>query len=374
MMDMIYARWLLIKLQLPKILLWLILPLLLTLVVTSVINNTKEDFTVPAAVIVHENSVEAEIFTAGLKSSEFMDVEVFNTTNSTAVLRELEQYRLDSVFILPEDFAEKIREGQRRNLIETYYTDRSIYYEPAKELAASLVQEKMGEYTTVDYVLELQNNLLAETNVTAEGVAAERQRIETDTNLVEQTFYFLGEPAGDEETPAFHPWIVWAYITFTVNIFTFDFVTRETISSARVRFNFMKHSYTKFMLLTLVLMTAVMLIIDSVTYVVIKEVLEADISFLSLVMYRIVINVIAFLLAISVKSPVKLYQAAVALTIIGLALQLVMPVIVSLTGLSLISSLHPVQMFVENELNILWFILSAVLILIWIWRDNNAGS
>lgn len=374
MMDMIYARWLLIKLQLPKILLWLILPLLLTLVVTSVINNTKEDFTVPAAVIVHENSVEAEIFTAGLKSSEFMDVEVFNTTNSTAVLRELEQYRLDSVFILPEDFAEKIREGQRRNLIETYYTDRSIYYEPAKELAASLVQEKMGEYTTVDYVLELQNNLLAETNVTAEGVAAELQRIETDTNLVEQTFYFLGEPAGDEETPAFHPWIVWAYITFTVTIFTFDFVTRETISSARVRFNFMKHSYTKFMLLTLVLMTAVMLIIDSVTYVVIKEVLEADISFLSLVMYRIVINVIAFLLAISVKSPVKLYQAAVALTIIGLALQLVMPVIVSLTGLSLISSLHPVQMFVENELNILWFILSAVLILIWIWRDNNAGS
>lgn len=191
---------------------------------------------------------------------------------------------------------------------------------------------------------------------------------------MEQTFYFLGEPAGDEETPAFHPWIVWAYITFTVTIFTFDFVTRETISSARVRFNFMKHSYTKFMLLTLVLMTAVMLIIDSVTYVVIKEVLEADISFLSLVMYRIVINVIAFLLAISVKSPVKLYQAAVALTIIGLALQLVMPVIVSLTGLSLISSLHPVQMFVENELNILWFILSAVLILIWIWRDNNAGS
>ena len=374
MMDMICARWLLIKRQLPKISLWLTVPLLLTLVVTNVFNNTREDFRVPAAVVVHESSAEANIFIEGLKSSEFMAVEVFNTENSTAAIRELEQYRLDSVFILPEDFAEKIREGQRRDLIETYYTDRSIYYEPAKELAASLVQEQMGEYTTVDYVLELQNNLLDETAVTAEDIAAERKSTETDTNLLQQVFYFLGESADIEETPAFHPWIVWAYITFTVTIFTFDFVTRETISSARVRFNFMKHSYTKFMLLTLVLMTAVMLIIDSVTYVVIKEVLEADISFLSLVMYRIVINVIAFLLAISVKSPVKLYQAAVALTIIGLALQLVMPVIVSLTGLSLISSLHPVQMFVENELNILWFILSAVLILIWIWRDNNAGS
>lgn len=374
MMDMIYARWLLIKLQLPKILLWLILPLLLTLVVTSVINNTKEDFTVPAAVIVHENSVEAEIFTAGLKSSEFMDVEVFNTTNSTAVLRELEQYRLDSVFILPEDFAEKIREGQRRNLIETYYSDRSIYYEPAKELAASLVQERMGEYTTVDYVLELQNNLLTGTAVNAEDIAAERKRIETDTNLLKQVFYFFGELDGYEETPGLDPWIVWAYITFTVTIFIFDFVTRETISSARTRFNFMKHSYTKFMLLTLVMMTAVMLIIDSITYVVMKEMLEADISLLSLVMYRIIINGIAFMIASFVKSPIKLYQAAVVLTIVVLSLQLAVPFIVSLAGISVISSLHPVLMFVENELNIPWLVLIAVLMLIWIWRDNNVGS
>ena len=374
MMDMIYARWLLIKRQLPKILLWLILPLLFTLAVTSVFNSTSEDFRVPSAVVVHENSTEADLFIEGLNSSEFMDVEVFDGENSGAALRELEQYNLDSVFILPEDFEEKIRGGQRRNLIETYYTDRSIYYEPAKELAASLVQERMGEYTTVDYVLELQNDFLTETPVNKEDIAAERKRIETDTNLVEQVFYFLGEPDNGEETPGLNPWIVWAYITFIVTIFTFDFVTRETVSSARIRFNFMKHSYTKFMLLTFVIMTTVMLIVDGITYVVIKETLEADISLLSLFMYRIIINGTAFLLASFVKSPVKLYQAAVALTIALLALQLVMPVIVSLTGLSLISSLHPVLMFLENELNIPWFILIAVLMLIRIWRDNNAGG
>ncbi|MGO1923989.1 MAG: hypothetical protein ACTH14_09195, partial [Jeotgalicoccus sp.] len=228
--------------------------------------------------------------------------------------------------------------------------------------------------TTVDYVLELQSNLLTGTAVNAEDIAAERKRIETDTNLLEQVFYFFGEPDGHEETPGIDPWIVWAYITFTVTIFTFDFVTRETISSARTRFNFMKYSYTKFMLLTFVMMTAVMLIIDSTTYVVMKEMLEADISFLSLVMYRIIINGIAFLIASFVKSPIKLYQAAVVLTIIVLALQLVMPLIVSLAGISVISSLHPVLMFVENELNIPWLVLIAVLMLIWIWRDNNAGS
>lgn len=374
MMDMIYARWLLLKRQLPKILLWLILPLMLTFAVISVFNNTSDDFRVPSAVVIHDNSAEADIFIESLASSEFIDIEVFDVENSTAALRELEQYRLDSVFVLPEDFDEKIREGQRRNLIETYYTDRSIYYEPAKELAASLVQERIGEYTTVDYVLELQDNLLTETAVNKKEVAAERKRIETDTNLVEQVFYFLGEPAADEKVQSLNPWIVWAYITFTVTIFTFDFVTRETVNSVRTRFNFMKYSYTKFMLLTLVIMTVVMLIVDSITYVIIKEVLKGDISFLSLVMFRIVINAIAFLLAASVKSPVKLYQAAVALTIALIALQLAMPAIISLTGMSLMSSLHPVLMFVENELNISWIILIAVLMLIWIWRDNNAGS
>ncbi len=374
MMDMMYARWLLLKRQLPKILLWLILPLMLTIAATAVLNSTSDDFRVPAAVVVHDNSDEADIFIEGLNRSEFMDIEVFDAENSTAALRELEQYRLDSVFVLPEDFEDKIREGQRRNLIETYYTDRSIYYEPAKELAASLVQERMGEYTTVDYVLELQNNLLTGTAVNAEDIAAERKRIETDTNLLKQVFYFFGEPDGYEETPGLDPWIVWAYITFTVTIFIFDFVTRETISSARTRFNFMKHSYTKFMLLTFVMMTAVMLIIDSITYVVMKEMMEADISILSLVVYRIIINGIAFLIASVVKSPIKLYQAAVVLTIVVLSLQLAVPFIVSLAGISVISSLHPVLMFVENELNIPWLVLIAVLMLIWVWRDNNAGS
>ena len=128
------------------------------------------------------------------------------------------------------------------------------------------------------------------------------------------------------------------------------------------------------MLLTLVMMTIVMLIVDSIAYVVIKEALEADISFLSLVSYRIIINFSAFLFASFVKTPMKLYQVAVVLTILALALQLVMPVMVSLTGLTIISSLHPVLMFVESELNIPWLIIIIILILVWIWRDKNAGS
>lgn len=374
MMDMIYARWLLLKRQLPKILLWLIFPLVATIIVTAVYNSTSDDFRVPAAVVVNEQSAEAEIFTEELASSKFMNVEVFDAENSAAAIRQLEQYSFDSVFILPENFDERIQAGQRRNLIETYYTDRSIYYEPAKELAAAIIQERMGEYAAVNYVLELQNNMLFETAVSAEDIASERQRIENETNLVEQSFYFFGETKNNEQTTNLNPWMVWAYIALAVTIFTFDFVTRETVSSARIRFNFMKHSYKQFMILTFIIMTAVMLIIDLITYMLINEMLAADIDLLSLVLYRFIINGAAFLLASLMKSPMKLYQSAVALTFLLLALQLAMPIIVSVTGKPVITKLHPVEMLIENQLNIPWVILLIILTLIWVWRGNNAGS
>lgn len=374
MTDMIYARWLLIKRRLPKILIWLTLPLFLTLAASAVFNNTSDDFRVPVAVIVHEQSAEADYFAEGLAGSEFMDVEVFDDTESQAVLRELEQYQLDSVFILPEDYEEKVRDVKRRNLIETYFTDRSIYYEPAKELAASVIQERMGAYGTVDFVMNMQEEMLAENEVSGEEIAAERERIETGTNLVQQVFYFHGERADTEEQTGLNPWAVWAYITLIITIFTFDFVTRETVGGAGVRFTFMKYSYKSFMILTFVLMTGLMLVIDGITWMIISDKLSADISLLSLVMYRIVVNSIAFLLASAVSTPVKLYQLAIAVAMTVLVLHVAMPVIISVTGIHVISALHPVRIFTENNLNIPWLIILILLMFVWMWRDSNARS
>ncbi|CEA02035.1 ABC-2 family transporter protein [Jeotgalicoccus saudimassiliensis] len=374
MTDMIYARWLLIKRRLPKILIWLTLPLFLTLAASAVFNNTSDDFRVPVAVIVHEQSAEADYFAEGLAGSEFMDVEVFDDTESQAVLRELEQYQLDSVFILPEDYEEKVRDVKRRNLIETYFTDRSIYYEPAKELAASVIQERMGAYGTVDFVMNMQEEMLAENEVSGEEIAAERERIETGTNLVQQVFYFHGERTDTEEQTGLNPWAVWAYITLIITIFTFDFVTRETVGGAGVRFTFMKYSYKSFMILTFVLMTGLMLVIDGITWMIISDKLSADISLLSLVMYRIVVNSIAFLLASAVSTPVKLYQLAIAVAMTVLVLHVAMPVIISVTGIHVISALHPVRIFTENNLNIPWLIILILLMFVWMWRDSNARS
>lgn len=374
MKDMIYARWLLLKRHIFKIIFWLILPLLLTVVITMLVNRTSDDFQVPLAVVTDEDSTEMNSIIQGLDDSEFINIETFEAVDRSNVLRQLEQYQFDSVFIFPEDFEERLRQGERRNLIKTYYTDQSLYYEPSKELVASLVQEKIGEYTTIDDILQLQDFLLSETEVETEEILAERERIETETNLVNQIFYFQGEQQDSADENRLDPWVLWAYITFLSTIFMFDFVTRETINSASNRFYFMRYSYTLFMLLTLLIFTVAMLLIDIATYLVMREILEADISIFSLTAYRIVINTIAFLVAYFAKSQMKLYQTAIALTIITLALHLVMPVIISFTGLNVVSMLHPAVMFTQNKFNIPWLIILTILILICIRRDKLVGS
>lgn len=374
MKDMIYARWLLLKRHISKIIFWLILPLLLTVVITMLVNRTSDDFRVPLAVITEENSTEVNSIIQGLGDSEFISIETFQTVDRSNVLRQLEQYQFDSVFIFSEGFEEKLRQGERRNLIEVYYTDQSLYYEPSKELVASLVQELIGQYTTIDDVLQLQDFLLSGTEVENEEILAERERIKTETNLVNQTFYFQGEQQNNEGEKSVNPWMLWAYITFLSTLFMFDFVTRETINSASNRFYFMRYSYTLFMLLTLLILNSVMLLIDISSSLVMKNISEADISILSLATYRIVINTIAFLIAYFAKSQMKLYQLAIALTIITLALHLVMPVIISFTGLNAVSMLHPVVMFTQNKVNITWLIILTVLMFMWIRRNKLARN
>lgn len=318
--------------------------------------------------MIHEESAETDEIIEGLRDSEFIDVEVFNETERPNVLRQLEQYQFDSVFIFTEGFEERLQDGERRNLIEAYYTDRSFYYEPAKELTASLVQEQIGVYTTVDGVKALEESSGSETDISADDIVSERDRIERDTNLVEQVFYFQGEQVQTEDDNDFNPWMLWAYMTFIITIFIFDFVTRETSSSASSRFYFMKYSFTQFMLVTLILLTAFMLLMDMLTYFIISGFLEADILLISLLQYRIVINGIALFLACFIKSEMKLYQTAIALTVVMLALDLM----TTFTEVSMLSMLHPVVRFTESNHNILWIVILLIIMFIWIRRGKHA--
>ena len=78
-----------------------------------------------------------------------------------------------------------------------------------------------------------------------------------------------------------------------------------------------------------------------ITYVIINNFLQADTSLLSLLLFRLAVNGIAFFLAYLMKSEMKLYQTAIGLTVILLALDLV----IIFTGLDIITMLHPVVNF-----------------------------
>lgn len=368
MRNVLYARFLLIKRYMPKMIFWMIMPLMAAIVITLLVNRTSDDFKVPAALVIHEESAETEMMIEGFKDSRFIDVQVFSGIRQQDALRKLEQYQFDSVFIFTEGFSEKLKNGQRRNLLESYYTDRSLYYEPSKELIASLVQEQIGVHTTVDNILKLEEDLNGGMTLASEKIVDERKRIETETNLGEQIFYFLGEHTQDKDERILNPWTVWAYFTFAVTIFIFDFVTRETMSTASSRFYYMKYSFTYFMIVSFTALTGMMLFFDMITYVIINNFLQADTSLLSLLLFRLAVNGIAFFLAYLMKSEMKLYQTAIGLTVILLALDLV----IIFTGLDIITMLHPVVNFTEDRHNILWIVILLIITFIWIRRDKLA--
>lgn len=375
MKHILYARWLLMKRDLPKMALWLILPLLLTVVIIHLLNQTSDDFRVPVALVVEGDAGDAaEQVIEGLKDSDFIHVEQFDGTHKKSVIRELEQYQYDSVFIFKDDFEEQVNNGERRNLMEAHFTDQSFYYDPAKELIASLIQEKIGQYMTVERIFELQGSLQNDTAISAEEISSEREHIKEETNLIDQTFYFLGDPRSTEDDNILDPWIFWSYISFMVTLFIFDFITRESVSGTRERFSFMKYSYKIFLSAAFLMLTLMMFVIDLLAYFIFGELFEAETGLLSLAAYRIVINGIGFLSAYYVKSQLSLYQWAIAITILLLALHSIMPMIIATTGMPVLMQLHPVMVFTDNGSNVFWLIILIILMLFWIRRHEIAGS
>ena len=74
MRNVLYARFLLIKRYMPKMIFWMIMPLMAAIGITLLVNRTSDDFKVPAALVIHEESAETEMMIEGFKDSRFIDV------------------------------------------------------------------------------------------------------------------------------------------------------------------------------------------------------------------------------------------------------------------------------------------------------------
>lgn len=139
-----------------------------------------------------------------LKNSGFIRLEQFDDSDKNYVIHQLEQYNYDSVFILTEDFENKILNNERDNIIEAYYTDRSLFYVPAKEFLASLVQEYLGELAVYEEVYALHDELGSE-QIISEDISSTIENTQEESNLLTQELSFQDTEVSREYDELLNP-------------------------------------------------------------------------------------------------------------------------------------------------------------------------
>lgn len=367
-MKVILARWLLLKGKRFKLLSSMLLPLIVTIVITSIYHYTSDDFRVPVAVVVEEDAEVTSII-EGLKDADYIKLDVYDDINEP--LRNLEQYQYDSLFVFDADFNEKLQNNERRNIIESYYTDRSFTYDAVKELIASLVQEEVGQYRLSQQVQTLQEDWLGENNLSFNDIVDTKKEIEEETNLVNQKFNFQGQVMEESPESSLNPLLIYGYAVLIFAFFTFDFVTRETNSETKHRFLYLSVSYKTFMLVSFLSLTILMYGFDIISYFIL---IDSQTNLLVLLTYRLVINAFVFFTVFLSRSILSLYVNSLIIFILLLVTQFLLSIIRLPNGLTLLASFHPVEELVSNQHNIYLVALVLIIFFIWLRRDNLVRS
>lgn len=360
MKAFIESRMLLTKHRSIQTLSWMILPLILTVLLTVLVNKTSDDFRIPVAVIFESSGELTGDVNTALNHSDYMDVEVFDSDQRRTVMHQAAQYQYDSVFIFPEDFEADVDEGTRRNIIESYYTERTLFYEPTKEIIASVIQERFGEIYAVDRVMDLKNIYAPDHPVTERDIIEQMSVIEADTNLINQTFQFKGEESINESS-GIDPLHIWAYTALLFTFFIFEFAARERKKEMRGRMISLRWSERTYLMYSFIFYTVILLITDIVTLIILDKLFDVELSILSLFLYRLVINMAAFLPAFYINHLSKFYRYSIIFVFILISLEVLLP----LLNLPYLTHIHFISEMLNGGLNLIWIAGLVIWMIIW---------
>lgn len=369
MKKLLITRWLLVRPVLWRVLSWMFLPLILTVLITAAVNQTSDDFRVPVAVVVEgeEGEITDDILNA-LGNSEFIRLDKFDGSDGDHAIHQLEQYNYDSVFILMENFENNISDNERDNLIEAHYTDRSLFYVPVKEQFASLIQEYLGELSVYEEVYSLRDEFAPGQVISEQEISSTIENTQEDSNLLNRELSFQDTEEVSDYDELLNPWMVWAYLTIMLSVFMFDMINKEYRSNISDRFKFTTVSHKSYLLYSLLIYTAGMLLIDLMTYYVLNLIFDAEVSLAGLFLFRVFCNLLGFLLAVFAGSPPALYMMGLTVTAVLLSLDIVKPLAVNLTSQWLFEYFHPVESLMTGSVNIL---MPAILLMVVYWKRSG---
>lgn len=373
MKNIFETRLLFWKFEWKGLLFWLTFPLLVTIIIMFAFGAIEEEANVPVGVVLEDDSILAKQLYESIQSTPY--VKPFLLDEREAI-NQLEKQQLDSVFVIQKHFDENIERGRKNNLIKSYSSNLSFTYVPLKELVISYVNGDFTRAQAAFTVEQLYEQYDVENDVNWHELIERSKVIEREQNLLKTSLTFFNSDVVEKgEQSIIDPWTIWVFATFLCTLFIFDWVIKENNKSIQNRLLFSKWSKRYYFALNGLIYTVLMFIIDIVTIIILAIIFNFEITFylmMTLISYRVTLNMFAFLFSFLFKSVYSFYMISFALLCASLIMSgIIVPIdglISQFPAIVYFNPFHPVLTI--NPFNY-WFIIAILLCFVSFIREEK---
>lgn len=356
---------------------WLLLPVIMTVLVMKSIGAWQEETKVPIALVVEEETQLATQLVNGLQNTELLHIHFMALTDA---LHKLEQHELDSVFVIRAGYEESVLTNRRNQVIEAYSSNQSFAYQAIVETVTSLAQQDMARSKAAIVIKQLFNEYGTVDDWDYVEITEKSRERQENSALLQTNFSFYNMEQEEEDTsiPLLQVFGVWSFFAMITTFFLFDWMLKDNRPEMRARWLYTSISFKRYGLGMLLLYTSLLFVVDILTTFVFMIFFDVILSFkliLSLLFFRITVNLLAFLLANFYRQLFMYYVSGFAIALLFITLG---GAIIPLDGLvkrwPWIEMLSPVQSLLATTVPVGWLVVLLIGLTLWIWRGGKANA
>lgn len=356
---------------------WLLLPVILTVLVMKSVGIWKEETKVPIALVVEEETQLANQLVSELENTELLHIHFMTLPDA---LHKLEQHELDSVFVIRAGYEENVLTNRRNQVIEAYSSNQSFAYQAIVETVTSLAQQDMARSKAAFVIKELFNEYGVAGDWDYDEITEKSRERQENSALLQTTFSFYNMEQEEEEAsvPLLQVFGVWSLFAMITTFFLFDWMLKDNRPQVRARWLYTSISFRRYGIGMLVLYTVILFVVDILTATIFSALFDVTLSskfFLSLLSFRLTINLLAFLLASVYRQLFMYYVSGFAVALFFITLGgAIIPLDGILRRWPWIEMLSPVQSLLAMSVPVEWLGVLSLGLALWIWRGGKADA
>lgn len=377
MKKTLHTRFILARKQWMSSLFWLIFPLGMTLLIMNQIGVVQDDIKIPIGLVIEDDSIATDQLIHAMKTKEHLRPIILKEQEA---LHELETHEIDSVFIIRENYEQKIEQGRRNHVIDAYDSDLSFAYPSVRETIISLVQQDYMLATTVQTIQQMAEAYNVDENWTAESLKHQSETIVEEQRLLDVNFSFAGESTSEQSKTSLliDPQHLWMLLTTLATFMIFDWVVNEKKERAINRLIFTQLSIKNYLLNNWLIYTVLLFLFDCLTIYILSQTYSTFMNWkviLSLFFFRLMLNSCIFIISYFFNIPIVYYIFSFSGT---LFLTVVSGVFIPIDGISqsipLFSWIHPFVTFQANGYFNIWLVIGLSAMFIFYFRKEETHA